>query len=208
MLRSRGIALVKVLWRNHGVEETTWEREDYMKVDGRRSLPHTVLHSSSEPVSSSPTPHYECRRPAARHTPSSFSPSILAGSFPRQPSRVDQSCVFKPFTWSLAASSRRGVAADEQLAVVVVECQPIAPSLQTETLPTSLLRNPSRTRFRPRQPNLTRVSSPQTEPAPAPTPKPAPAAHVSWACLTRVAFMRQPSNPSRFTGLAEPPLFS
>ncbi|TYK11694.1 Chromo domain-containing protein [Cucumis melo var. makuwa] len=32
MLRSRGIALVKVLWQNHGVEETTWEREDYMKA--------------------------------------------------------------------------------------------------------------------------------------------------------------------------------
>ncbi|TYK08309.1 putative gag-pol polyprotein [Cucumis melo var. makuwa] len=30
MLRNRGIALVKVLWRNHGVKEATWEREDDM----------------------------------------------------------------------------------------------------------------------------------------------------------------------------------
>ncbi|KAL0555961.1 hypothetical protein IC582_004464 [Cucumis melo] len=29
-LRNRGIALVKVLWRNHEVEETTWEREEDM----------------------------------------------------------------------------------------------------------------------------------------------------------------------------------
>ena len=32
MLRNRGIALVKVFWRNHGVEEATWEREDDMRA--------------------------------------------------------------------------------------------------------------------------------------------------------------------------------
>ncbi|TYK13849.1 retrotransposon protein, putative, Ty3-gypsy subclass [Cucumis melo var. makuwa] len=32
MLRNRGITLVKVLWRNHGAEETTWEREDDMRA--------------------------------------------------------------------------------------------------------------------------------------------------------------------------------
>ena len=32
MLRNRGIALVNVLWRNHEVEEATWEREDDMRV--------------------------------------------------------------------------------------------------------------------------------------------------------------------------------
>ncbi|KAA0043136.1 putative Retrotransposon protein [Cucumis melo var. makuwa] len=32
MLRNREIPLVKVLWRNHRVEEATWEREDYMKA--------------------------------------------------------------------------------------------------------------------------------------------------------------------------------
>ncbi|TYK26530.1 pol protein [Cucumis melo var. makuwa] len=32
MLRNRGIALVKVLWRNHEVEEDTWEREDDMRT--------------------------------------------------------------------------------------------------------------------------------------------------------------------------------
>ncbi|KAA0067894.1 ty3-gypsy retrotransposon protein [Cucumis melo var. makuwa] len=32
MPRNRGIALVKVLWRNHRVEEATWEREDDMRV--------------------------------------------------------------------------------------------------------------------------------------------------------------------------------
>ncbi|TYK29713.1 ty3-gypsy retrotransposon protein [Cucumis melo var. makuwa] len=32
MLRNREIPLVKVLWRNHKVEETTWEREDDMRA--------------------------------------------------------------------------------------------------------------------------------------------------------------------------------
>ncbi|XP_050941536.1 uncharacterized protein LOC127149715 [Cucumis melo] len=32
MLRNQGIALVKVLWRNHGAEEATWEREDDMRT--------------------------------------------------------------------------------------------------------------------------------------------------------------------------------
>ncbi|KAA0033782.1 ty3-gypsy retrotransposon protein [Cucumis melo var. makuwa] len=32
MLRNRGIALVKVFWRNHGVEEATWKREDDMRA--------------------------------------------------------------------------------------------------------------------------------------------------------------------------------
>ncbi|KAL0537356.1 hypothetical protein IC582_026334 [Cucumis melo] len=32
MLRSREIPLVKVLWRNHKVEEATWEREDDMRA--------------------------------------------------------------------------------------------------------------------------------------------------------------------------------
>ncbi|XP_050945185.1 uncharacterized protein LOC127150724 [Cucumis melo] len=32
MLHNRRIALVKVLWRNHKVEEATWEREDDMRA--------------------------------------------------------------------------------------------------------------------------------------------------------------------------------
>ncbi|TYK11882.1 retrotransposon protein, putative, Ty3-gypsy subclass [Cucumis melo var. makuwa] len=32
MLRNRGISLVKVLWRNHGVEEATWGREEDMRA--------------------------------------------------------------------------------------------------------------------------------------------------------------------------------
>ncbi|KAL4021487.1 hypothetical protein IC575_020288 [Cucumis melo] len=32
MLRNREIPLLKVLWRNHRVEEATWEREDDMRV--------------------------------------------------------------------------------------------------------------------------------------------------------------------------------
>ncbi|XP_050935184.1 uncharacterized protein LOC127143925 [Cucumis melo] len=32
MLRNRGIILVKVLWRNHEVEEATWKREDNMRA--------------------------------------------------------------------------------------------------------------------------------------------------------------------------------
>ncbi|KAL0557220.1 hypothetical protein IC582_005738 [Cucumis melo] len=31
-LRNREISLVKVLWRNHGVEEATWEREEDMRT--------------------------------------------------------------------------------------------------------------------------------------------------------------------------------
>ncbi|KAA0067306.1 pol protein [Cucumis melo var. makuwa] len=31
-LCNRGIALVKVLWQNHRVEEATWEREDDMRA--------------------------------------------------------------------------------------------------------------------------------------------------------------------------------
>uniref|UniRef100_A0A9I9E8V9 Uncharacterized protein n=1 Tax=Cucumis melo TaxID=3656 RepID=A0A9I9E8V9_CUCME len=107
------------------------------------TLPCTVLSSPSEPVSSSSTPRRHRRRPAARRTPPSFSPQVSTGSFPRQPSRVDLSRVSKPFTWSPAASSRRGVATDEQLAAVVVECQPEAVSPQTETRPASLLCKPN-----------------------------------------------------------------
>ncbi|KAA0025823.1 pol protein [Cucumis melo var. makuwa] len=32
MLHNRGISLVKVLWRNHGVEEATWEREEDLRA--------------------------------------------------------------------------------------------------------------------------------------------------------------------------------
>ncbi|XP_022857423.1 uncharacterized protein LOC111378458, partial [Olea europaea var. sylvestris] len=32
VLRNRDISLIKVLWRNHGVEEATWEKEDEMKI--------------------------------------------------------------------------------------------------------------------------------------------------------------------------------
>ncbi|TYJ99715.1 pol protein [Cucumis melo var. makuwa] len=32
MLHNRGIALVKVIWRNHEVEEATWEREEDMRA--------------------------------------------------------------------------------------------------------------------------------------------------------------------------------
>ncbi|KAL0559367.1 hypothetical protein IC582_003976 [Cucumis melo] len=32
MLCNRGIALAKVLWRNHGDEEATWQREDDMRA--------------------------------------------------------------------------------------------------------------------------------------------------------------------------------
>ncbi|KAL0554278.1 hypothetical protein IC582_008195 [Cucumis melo] len=32
VLRNRGISLVKVLWRNHEVEEAIWEREDDMRA--------------------------------------------------------------------------------------------------------------------------------------------------------------------------------
>ena len=31
-LRNKEIPLVKVLWRNHKIEETTWEREDAMRM--------------------------------------------------------------------------------------------------------------------------------------------------------------------------------
>ena len=31
-LRNKKISLVKVLWKNHDVEEATWEREEEMKM--------------------------------------------------------------------------------------------------------------------------------------------------------------------------------
>ena len=41
-LRNKTISLVKVLWRNHLVEETTWERVDQM----RSQYPH-LFHDTS-----------------------------------------------------------------------------------------------------------------------------------------------------------------
>ena len=38
-LRNKTISLVKVLWRNHQVEEATWEREDQM----RSQYPHLSM---------------------------------------------------------------------------------------------------------------------------------------------------------------------
>ena len=32
-LRNREIPMVKVVWRNHGIEEATWEIEEKMKRD-------------------------------------------------------------------------------------------------------------------------------------------------------------------------------
>ena len=32
LLRNKAIPLVKILWRNHSVEEATWEREDEMRI--------------------------------------------------------------------------------------------------------------------------------------------------------------------------------
>ena len=40
-LRNKTISLVKVLWRNHLVEEATWEREDQML----RQYPH-IFHDT------------------------------------------------------------------------------------------------------------------------------------------------------------------
>ncbi|KAA0046147.1 ty3-gypsy retrotransposon protein [Cucumis melo var. makuwa] len=54
MLRNREIPLVKALWRNHKVEEATWEREDDMKALARRQTP---------PRSSSPSLPSPDRRP-------------------------------------------------------------------------------------------------------------------------------------------------
>ncbi|TYK13635.1 pol protein [Cucumis melo var. makuwa] len=46
MLRSRGISLVKVLWRSHGFEEATWEREE----DRRTQYPFRGLELSRTKV--------------------------------------------------------------------------------------------------------------------------------------------------------------
>ena len=32
-LRNKEIPLIKVLWRNHKIEEATWEREDAMRMN-------------------------------------------------------------------------------------------------------------------------------------------------------------------------------
>ncbi|KAA0031761.1 pol protein [Cucumis melo var. makuwa] len=50
MLRNRGIALVKVLWRNHGAEKATWERQD----DMRAQYPELKNPSLPSPLPSSP----------------------------------------------------------------------------------------------------------------------------------------------------------
>ena len=42
-LRNREIPLVKVLWRNHAVEEATWETEEHM----RNKYPHLFDHSGT-----------------------------------------------------------------------------------------------------------------------------------------------------------------
>ncbi|KAL0537622.1 hypothetical protein IC582_026605 [Cucumis melo] len=48
MLRNREIPLVKVLWRNHRVEEATWERED----DMRSRIPNCSRNKTFEDESS------------------------------------------------------------------------------------------------------------------------------------------------------------
>ncbi|KAA0059509.1 pol protein [Cucumis melo var. makuwa] len=55
MLRNRGITLVKVLWRNHGVEEATWEREDDMRAQYPELNVVRVGLSSSVPSHRSPS---------------------------------------------------------------------------------------------------------------------------------------------------------
>ena len=42
-LRNREIPLVKVLWRNHAVEEATWETEEHM----RNKYPHLFTSSGT-----------------------------------------------------------------------------------------------------------------------------------------------------------------
>jgi len=39
VLRTKAIPLVKVLWRNHQIEEATWESEEQMKI----KYPHLFL---------------------------------------------------------------------------------------------------------------------------------------------------------------------
>ena len=43
-LRNRSISLVKVLWRNHSIEEATWETKESM----RKSYPHLFIGSGAE----------------------------------------------------------------------------------------------------------------------------------------------------------------
>ena len=43
-LGNRSIMLVKVLWRNHSIEEATWETEESM----RKSYPHMFIGSGTE----------------------------------------------------------------------------------------------------------------------------------------------------------------
>ena len=37
-LRTKQIPLIRVLWRNHGIEEATWEKEDEMQ----KKYPHLL----------------------------------------------------------------------------------------------------------------------------------------------------------------------
>ncbi|TYK04826.1 pol protein [Cucumis melo var. makuwa] len=62
-LRSREISLVKVLWRNHGVEEATWEREE----DMRAQHPSCLRIRTFEDKMSSPPFARRRAPPLARH---------------------------------------------------------------------------------------------------------------------------------------------
>ncbi|KAA0055444.1 Chromo domain-containing protein [Cucumis melo var. makuwa] len=107
MLRNRGIALVKVLWRSHGVEEATWEREEDM-----RAYSHTP-----------PPPLY---RPSLLPSPPSAADRRRRRGLGHKPSCSSSRRACQPFTWSPTASSHREAATDDQLAAVVVEHQPQA----------------------------------------------------------------------------------
>ncbi|KAL5567501.1 hypothetical protein UlMin_024077 [Ulmus minor] len=58
-LRNKVIPLVKVLWRNHKIEEATWEREDDMRINYPELILWEIIIMSSKKttINTTPKPH-------------------------------------------------------------------------------------------------------------------------------------------------------
>ena len=66
-LRNTTISLVKVLWRNHLVEEATWKREDQMRSQYPRLFHNTGTKVPSKAVNKTPYELWTGKKPSIRH---------------------------------------------------------------------------------------------------------------------------------------------
>ncbi|KAA0067039.1 pol protein [Cucumis melo var. makuwa] len=83
MLCHRGISLVKVLWRNHRVEEATWEREE----DMRAQYPELRKWTTTVRQSREPDPH--ARVPSSVVCPNPSSSTPVHQTLPRSSSTIE-----------------------------------------------------------------------------------------------------------------------